>query len=179
VYPFVRMAYQLVRHLNDPPLPVLGTHHSLHICWPWDLDFWVELNNGRTLTLFDMGRIPLSYRIGLSKTLREKGWGMAVVGSSVRYRRRVRAFDRIRMKSRGIGWDARFIYIEQSMWKSDGECSSHALIRMAITGPMGIVNPAEAVRHMGGDPVSPPLPEWAAAWSAADAHRPWPPMADA
>ncbi|MCX7302316.1 MAG: acyl-CoA thioesterase [Rhodobacterales bacterium] len=179
MYPFVRMTFQLLRHRNDPPLPLLGTHISRHICWPWDLDFWAELNNGRTLTLYDMGRLPLASRNGLSKTVQANGWGMAVAGASIRFRRRVRAFDRITMKSRGVGWDSRFLYIEQSMWKSDGECASHALIRMAITGPKGIVNPADAARHMDEDPVSPPLPDWVAAWSDADAKRPWPPMAGA
>jgi acyl-CoA thioesterase FadM len=179
MYPFIRMTFQLLRHRNDPPLPLMGTHVSHHICWPWDLDFWAELNNGRTLTLYDMGRLPLSGRVGLTRTLREKGWGLAVAGVSVRYRRRIRAFDRIRMKSRAAGWDARFLYIEQSMWKSDGECASHGLIRMAITGPNGIVAPAEAVRHMGQDPVPPPLPAWVTAWSDAETLRPWPPMDDA
>jgi hypothetical protein len=40
---------------------------------------------------------------------------MAVAGNSLRYRRRVRAFHRLEMRSRLLGWDARFLYVEQSM----------------------------------------------------------------
>ena len=54
-----------MRRRRLPPLPVLGTHVSHHRCWPWDLDPWVELNNGRTLTLYDLGRIPMAQRTGL------------------------------------------------------------------------------------------------------------------
>ncbi len=57
-------------------------------------------------------------------------WGMTVAGNSTRYRRRVRMFDKVTMVTRCIGWDARFLYMEQAMWK-DGECTSHILIRSA------------------------------------------------
>ena len=161
-----------------PPLPILGTHVSHHICWPWDIDPWMELNNGRTLTLFDLGRIPLVLRTGLVGVLRRQGWGIAVAGNTTRYRRRVRAFQRVEMRSRCIGWDARFIYMEQSMWRG-GECSSHILIRAAVTGKNGIVPPAEVLRAMGQDPQGPELPGWVQSWIAADAERPWPPLAGA
>ena len=29
------------------PLPPGGVHVSHHTCWPWDLDAWRELSNGR------------------------------------------------------------------------------------------------------------------------------------
>lgn len=178
MYPFLRLPWQMWRHRNDPPIMIMGEHVSQHICWPWDLDFWFELNNGRTLTLYDLGRVPAANRMGLTRVLAKKRWGMTVAGSTVRYRRRVRAFDRITMRTRGVGWDSRFIYVQQSMWVR-GECTSHVLIRMAVTGKTGIVPPAEVMAAMGHDTVSPPLPEWVGAWIMADAARPWPPMQDA
>ena len=33
----------------------------------------MELNNGRTLTLFDLGRIPMARRMGLDKVLAQNG----------------------------------------------------------------------------------------------------------
>ena len=59
-------------------------------CRPWDLDMFMEMNNGRVLTLYDLGRFDLSIRSGLWDTLRAQRWGLAVAGSSVRYRKRVR-----------------------------------------------------------------------------------------
>ncbi|ETX27673.1 acyl-CoA thioesterase [Roseivivax isoporae] len=178
MYPIVRFAKEMLVHRNAPPLAVGEDHVSHHICWPWDLDPWMELNNGRTLTLYDLGRIPMAGRSGLIPVLRANGWGITVAGSTVRYRRRVRAFDRIEMRSRLVCWDARFFYMEQSMWKTSAECASHAMLRSAVTGPKGIVSPAEVVAALGLDAVSPPMPDWIAAWVAADAERPWPPMRD-
>lgn len=175
MYPFLRMFKVMARARRMPPLSLFDTHVSHHICWPWDLDPWVELNNGRTLTLYDLGRLPLGARTGIHRHLAERGWGMTVAGSSVRYRRRVTLFSRLTTYSRCLGWDARFLYTEQSMWKG-GECASHVLIRSAIVGKSGIVPPGELARAAGVSPVSPELPEWVKAWIDAEAVRPWPPL---
>lgn len=175
MYPFVRMMKEILTSRRARPLQLTDTHVSHHICWPWDLDMWVELNNGRTLTLFDLGRIPLAVRTGLAAVIRRQRWGITVAGNTTRYRRRVRVFDRLEMHSRCIGWDDKFVYMEQSMWKG-GECTSHMLIRSAITSPRGIVPPQEVLAAMGCAQTSPQLPGWAQAWIGAEAERPWPPM---
>jgi len=175
MYPVIRMAKEAALARRLPPLGLLETHVSHHVCWPWDLDVWWELNNGRTLTLYDLGRIPLTIRLGVPPVLRQRGWGMTVAGSTVRYRRRVRAFQRVEMRSRLLGWDARFLYVEQAMWRG-GEALNHVLLRQAVTGPAGIVPPAQLVAALGGPAETPDLPAWVGAWIAADANRPWPPM---
>lgn len=175
MYPFARMFKELWKFRNAPALPILGTHVSHHRCLPWDLDPWRELNNGRTLTLYDLGRIPLGQRTGLHKALVANRWGMTVAGNTTRYRKRVRIFDRLEMVTRCIGWDMRFFYMEQSMWK-DGECTSHMMLRSAVTSKAGIVPPAQVLAVLGQLPESPPLPEWVRAWIHADAARPWPPL---
>ena len=178
MYPFARMVFQLFKHRKDAPLPVTGTHVSEHYCLPWDIDLWMELNNGRTLTLYDLGRIPLAARVGLVKVLRRHGWGLTMAGASVRYRKRIRMFERIEMRSRAICWDERFLYLEQSMWKRNGDCAGHVLYRSAVTGKGGIIPPAQVLSEMDQTRSSPPMPDWVAAWIAAEDLRPWPPMRD-
>ena len=60
MYPFIRLAKDIFINARATPLDMGETHVSHHICWPWDLDLWWELNNGRTLTIYDLGRIPLA-----------------------------------------------------------------------------------------------------------------------
>lgn len=175
MYPFVRMVKEMWKFRKAEPLGLTDPHVSHHICWPWDLDFWVELNNGRTLTLYDLGRIPLAMRTGLIPVLKGQEWGLAVAGNTTRYRRRVRAFHRVEMVSRTIGWDERFFYMEQSMWRK-GDCTSHMLLRAAFTDARGIVPPARVVAAMKHEGPSPDLPGWVRAWIASDADRPWPPL---
>lgn len=176
MYPFLRLAYALWSVRNAPPMALTDAHVSQHICWPWDLDPWNELNNGRTLTIYDLGRIPMGRRVGLDKVLRANGWGLTVAGNSTRYRRRVQAFDRLTMRTACVGWDARFIYIDQSLWKA-GECTSQILVRSAFTSKAGILPPARVLAAMGQPETSPPLPPWVQAWVDADSTRPWPPAA--
>jgi acyl-CoA thioesterase FadM len=175
MYPFLRMFKEMARATKMPPLGLFDPHVSHHLCWPWDLDPWVELNNGRTLTLYDLGRLPLGARTGIHRILKAKGWGMTVAGSSVRYRKRVTVFSRLTTYSRCLGWDRRFLYTEQSMWKGE-ECTSHVLIRSAIVSKAGIVSPAELATAAGEAIDSPALPDWVQAWIAAEATRPWPPQ---
>ncbi|MEI4195749.1 acyl-CoA thioesterase [Roseovarius sp. E0-M6] len=178
MYPVIRLLWQLFKHRNDARLPLTGTHVSSHYCMPWDIDLWWELNNGRTLTIFDLGRIPLAMRTGLVGVLRKKRWGLTIAGAMVRYRRRVRMFDKVEIRSRAVCWDDRFIYIEQSMWKRNGECSSHVVYRSAITGKDGIVPPDDVLIALEHDRKSPEMPAWIRAWVDAEEHRPWPPMQD-
>ena len=174
MYPLVRFVKELVKFRKAPPLPSTGVHVSHHMCWPWDLDPWMELNNGRTLTLYDLGRVPLVMRTGLIGTLRSQGWGITVAGSTVRYRRRIRLFHRFTMISRTLGWDGRFFYIEQSIWMG-GQCCNHMLLRAAITSDQGIVAPERVMAAVGQHVESPALPDWVLAWIEAESTRPWPP----
>lgn len=174
MYPVFRLAGQALKFRKSEPLDLFDTHVSHHVCWPHDLDVWVELNNGRTLTLYDLGRLVLFQRIGMVKLMRDNGWAGTVAGASIRYRRRVRAFHKIEMRSRVIGWDDKFFYLDQSMWRN-GDCTSQVLLRTAVTSKAGIVSPAEVTRAAGMSPDSPDLPGWVQAWIAAEAERPWPP----
>lgn len=180
MYPFIRMAQSIWRARSAPEMGLLDTYISHHRCWPWDIDMWMELNNGRTLTLYDLGRIPLAQKNGLLDVIRRERWGLTMAGVVVRYRRRVRTFEKIEMRSRLICWDDRFFYIEQSMWKADGECANHAVYRSAVTDRNGIVAADRVAEALGMAGItSPDMPEWVAQWLKAEDLRPWPPMQDA
>ena len=177
MYPLIRLTKEVFKHRKATPLAIGETHVTHLICWPWDIDIFLEMNNGRALTLYDLGRVVLFQRMGFTEIMRRERWTGSILGASVRYRRRVRAFDRIEMRSRIIGWDDRFTYAEQSMWRH-GECTSHILLRMATTDRNGIVPTARVEEALGGGLTRPDLPAWAAAWVEAEGQRPWPPMTD-
>lgn len=179
MFPVVRIIkdYALARRM--PPLETLSEPHiSQHICWPHDLDMFLEMNNGRALSLYDIGRIAMAQRVGLIDVIKREGWGLTMAGSSVRFRRRIRGFERFQMRSRASCWDDKFMYLEQSMWKRNGECASHVLYRAAVTDKAGFIPPERILQAMGKDITSPPMPSWIKAWCDAEATRPWPPMQD-
>ena len=70
MYPVIRMAKEFWVNRRAPTLTFGEFHVSHHRCWPWDLDLWLELNNGRALTLYDLGRLVLFKRTGLLSLLK-------------------------------------------------------------------------------------------------------------
>lgn len=172
MYPYLRMALHVRAARRAAPLPLTGTHVSHHWITPFDIDPWMELNNGRTLTLFDLGRVGMGIRIGLPQVMKRNGWGLTVAGNTVRYRKRVTVGTKLVMHTRCIGSDDRFLYVEQSMWRG-GDCTSHMLLRSAVVENRRMIPPARLLDAL--DAPRPELPTWVRAWSDADAMRPWPP----
>jgi len=175
MFPFIRLTKEILKFRKSPPLAIGDVHVSTHMCWPWDLDMAVELNNGRTLTLLDLARVPLFIRSGIWKVTARNNWTIAMAGVVVRYRRRIRAFERFTVESHFMGWDDRFIYVHQTIWKKNGDCANEAVYRVAVAGKDGIVSTDVLTRELGVDPAGPALPDWVNAWIAAETARPWPP----
>jgi acyl-CoA thioesterase FadM len=139
---------------------------------PGDIDFYPELNNGRHLTMMDLGRIDLAIRTGLMRVLFKKRWGLMVGGASVRYRHRLRFFGKYNLRTKFVGHDPLWLYFHQKT-EQDGQICSAALIRGAITSREGIVPIKEVFEAIGVPKWEPELPEWVSAWIEAEKLRPW------
>ena len=174
MYPFFRLLKISIQASRQKKLALDEIGETSFYCRPWDIDMFFEMNNGRILTLYDLGRFAVAIRCGLAKTLKRQKWGLVVAGGSVRYRRRVRVFDKVTMKTRLLGHDDRWFYIEQSMWVAGKPCSS-VLLRTAVTRGGGTVPCDEVKAAMGQENWMPSIPSWAKEWINADAHREWPP----
>lgn len=175
MYPIVRFASEMMRARRMPPLAMGDTHVTSIRCWPWDIDTQMEMNNGRVLTLFDIGRVPMFLRMGVIGEMRRRKWFGTIAGSTVRYRRRITLWQKLELRSRVIGADARFTYIEQGLWRGE-ECCAHAVLRAAITTGKGIIPSDEVAAAMGVPMNEMTLPDWVQAWDEAETQRPWPPM---
>lgn len=174
MYPIIRVVKEYLRARKLPSLAVTAAHVSHHRCWPQDLDQYLEMNNGRILTILDIGRTGLAVRVGLLEALRQNRWGLTIAGNSVRYRKRIRPFVTFRIVSRCVGWDERFFYLEHSLWIGK-DCAVQALFRAAVTDRNGIVPPEKVFATVGHDGTPPEKPAWVQAWIDADNRRPWPP----
>lgn len=174
MYPFIRLMTSCLKAKLAQPIAVSDCCETTFRCRPWDLDLYLEVNNGRMLTLYDLGRFDLAIRIGLDQVLKRQRWGFAVAGSSVRYRKRVRMFDKVSMRTQLEGMDERWIYISQSMWVK-GEPVSSVLLRTAVTGKDGAIPVDEVRRALKATDWNPDLPVWVQAWVDGDSQRPWPP----
>ena len=174
MYPYIRMAASVIKHSRGPKIGLDDIFESHHRIMPWDIDIFGELNNGTTLTILDLNRLSFGGRIGWNTTLLKNGWMMTMAGVSVRYRKRIRVFDKIKITARAVGRDDRFVYILQSIWRK-GEAATQALYRVAVTDKNGIIAPQDLAEAMGHSDWNPKMPDWVLAWIEAEGKRPWPP----
>lgn len=137
-----------------------------------DIDPFMELNNGRHLTMMDFGRFDIAMRTGLLSVAKQKGWGFTIAGASVRFRHRLKFMQKYTLHSQVVGYDEKWFYFHQKTVRQ-GKIHSAALIRAAVTSNKGIVNPKQVLEAMGYDNLSYTVPDWVAAWAKADELRPW------
>lgn len=177
MYPIGRTIATFIRGSRASKLDLNETSETPFVCRPWDIDLFFEMNNGRILTLYDLGRFELAMRTGLHKALQNNNWGLVVAGSTIRYRKRIRMFDKVTMKTRMAGMDDRWIYLIQSMWVKGEPCSS-VLLRTGVT-EKGRTIPVERIIAATGHDLGEidEMPVWVKEWIAAESHRTWPPEA--
>lgn len=80
--------------------------------WPLDLDTNLHLNNGRYLTIADLGRADLLTQTGLWKAVLKEGLLPMLSGSAIRYRRELKPFQAFTLESRIVCWRATTFVME-------------------------------------------------------------------
>jgi acyl-CoA thioesterase FadM len=97
--------------------------------WPLDLDTNLHLNNGRYMTIADLGRADLLLKSGLWKAVLKEGLLPMLSGGAIRYRRELRPFQRFTLESRIVCWRATAFVMEHRFVAPgpDGEATTYAI----------------------------------------------------
>lgn len=172
MYPYLRLLRIVIQARLGSPLTVDEESVIKTRVFFGDIDFYPELNNGRHLTLMDLGRFDLAARTGILKSVHKQKWGFAIAGASVRYRHRIKFFWRFRLHTRLVAVDERWFYFHQRTIRK-GKIHSSALIRAGVTSKHGIVPVKEVLGAMGISDWKPGMPKWVQAWADAEELRPW------
>ncbi len=174
MYPFLRFFNSSIKGVLSKPVSVDSICETSFYCMPWDLDMFLEMNNGRIITLYDLGRFNLAIRTGLGKILRQKRWGLVVAGNSIRYRRRIRVFEKVTMRTQVSYYDERWVYLTQSMWVK-GQPASSALIRTGVTEKGKTISTSRIFAALQASDWKPQPDVWTQSWIDSELERPWPP----
>lgn len=95
---------------------------------PTDIDVLRHMNNGRYLSLFDLGRWDLLGRTGMIDAMKRNGWYAVVSAETVTFRKSLQLWQRFDVESRLLGHDDKAIYLEHRA-VVDGEIYARAIIR--------------------------------------------------
>ncbi|MDE0723928.1 MAG: acyl-CoA thioesterase [Alphaproteobacteria bacterium] len=80
---------------------------------PLDLDLNFHMNNGRYLSIMDLGRIDLMLRAGIFWKLTKKGFYPVVTSESIRFRKSLNLFQSFHVVTHIESWDEKDFYITQ------------------------------------------------------------------
>ena len=180
MYPYLRYTKSIVdafiTNKKAQPLAFEQVSEVTVRCSITDIDPMFEMNNGRVLTVYDIGRTDFIIRTGLAKQLLKNRWGMVVAGSTIQYRKRIRLFDKVTINTQLVGIDERWLYLEHSMWVKGKPCSS-VLLRTGVTKGGKVIETAKVLKALGeSNLVMSPEP-WVQEWIASNKDHRWPPMA--
>ena len=149
------------------PVPLLETTTVRLRVWLTDLDLYRHVNNGRYLTLADIGRRDWFLRTGIMQWTARHG-AVPVMGDAMaKFRRELRLFQSFDIQSRLLGWDRRWIFLEHRFVRG-GRVVGVVGIRALFKARGGPLDPGEMLGEIGGISASPALPEWLLQWNGAN-----------
>ena len=144
-----------------------ATSVTFHV-WPTDLDPLLHMNNGRYLTLMDLGRADAILRNGIRRSLSEHGWYPVVASEAIRFRESLSPFARYELHTRLLGWDERSFYYRQA-FISGGRETAAAVVRIRILRKSGgTVDAVEVAAAILPNVDRPELPEYVARWQESE-----------
>lgn len=131
--------------------------------WPNDLDINGHMNNGRYLTLMDLGRLDLIVRTGMVRTVLRRKWFPLVGSATILFRRASGLFETYQLKSHLICWDEKWFFIEQR-FERDGEVIAVGWVKGLLRGRDGNIPSSEVLRSINADMPSPQMPPAIRLW---------------
>jgi acyl-CoA thioesterase FadM len=167
---WVALAGWLGRRLDLPAEP---SHLTFRV-WFHDLDPFRHMNNGRYLTLMDLGRTDLMVRSGLARAAFAQKWTPIASAVVIRFRREMRLFQKFQLVTRIIWWDERQSVIEQAFilegGKHHGQVAAHAMFKGGLydRAAKSFVPVSRLMQEAGFSGESPPMSRAVAAYLKAD-----------
>ena len=142
--------------------------------WLHDLDLALHMNNGRYLTLMDLGRLDVMVRSGLWREVLRHKWTPIASAITVRFQRELRLFQKFRLETRLLCWDASLVVMEQMFvidgGPRDGQAAARALFKGGLYDRQEkkFVEIAHLMALLGVSEVSPPATPEVEAFLHAD-----------
>jgi acyl-CoA thioesterase FadM len=172
---WLRILYVYLRSLFLPKLEHWTTTSKLPLrVWLTDLDTNLHMNNGRFLTVMDLGRFDLLLRSGLWDMVRHTGAVPILAAAQIRYRRPLNFWTRFYLESAVTAWDQKWFYIEQRFIYRDGpdagKVAAIGLVKGSFfdTQTKTTIPTEKVMAHLGEEVTFPPLPEAVTSWGVAE-----------
>lgn len=161
---WLRLFWYLVTAWRRPKIEASHEVSSLTFrVWPTDLDLSLHMNNGRYLTLMDLGRLDFMVRTGLWRPLMKHRWTPIASGIAIRFRRELVLFDKVDLETRLLTWSDVTVVMEQVIRFANGPRKGQVASRALFKGGLydrrtkSFITIARLMHEIGVDEQSPPM----------------------
>ena len=145
---FLRILWVWLISLRRERLPVGVSESRLRmITLPNDLDFNMQMTNGRYLTIADLSRIDLFLRTGLAKVMVKEKWAPILTEHTMSYKRSLNLFSRFDLVMQLTHWDERSFYMSHQFRVGD-RIVAHGTAVGVIRSRDGVVPPEEVLARV-------------------------------
>lgn len=168
---YIRFFWHLFTALFGRPIDdLLGVSKLRFHVLPNDLDLNMHMNNGRYLTIMDIGRTDFVIRTGIFKKVIRAGQIPVLASATIRYRVQLELWRSYELQTRIVCWDDKWAYMEHRFiilkGKKAGEVAAIAIVKGAFYDrkKKATVPTDKLIRAIGFDGPSPAIPDHIQKW---------------
>lgn len=145
--------------------------HAARSCFrvlPHDLDAFGHMNNGRYLQIMDVARTEWMMQTGVVAAIRENRWAPILGGGFIRYRFSMKLFQAYHVRTRLLGWDGRWFYLEHSFTDRRNRCTAVGITRAGLRKDSAWVHAHDVAERVYPGANSPTIPSHVHDWISVE-----------
>ncbi len=159
-----RLIFVVIHGLFRTKLKPLESSVVRGYVMPTDLDLNFHMNNGRYLSVMDLGRIDILLRTGTARLALQYRWAPLVGAVMIKFRQSLKPFQSYDMVTRVLCWDQKWFYFEHRIQRKN-RLIAVAYARTLVRGPGRNIPPSEVISLLGEKLESPPIPQMIQNWA--------------
>lgn len=155
---YLRLFWILITAKFRPKAHLLAATKIKGRVLPNDLDMNMHVNNGRYLSMADLGRVDHLAKTGFLNIMIKRKWKPIIASVNARYIKGLTVWQEYELTTKFLCWDEKWGYFEHR-FERNGKLVAVVYIKGLFVGPNGRVAIEEAARALGVTEPSPPMPD--------------------
>lgn len=165
---YLRLLMVWLRNLAGSTQHFSHTAHSRFRVLPTDLDAFGHMNNGRYLQIMDVARTEWMLQTGVASAIRQFRWAPLLGGGVIRFRHSLKLLQHYSVRTRLLGWDHRWFYLEHSFVDQRERCIAVGVTRAGLRNNGHWVPAHEVAERVSPGAESPVIPTHVRDWVALE-----------
>ena len=172
---YLRLFYMLIATFFKPKVAdELDETRLRFSVWPNDLDLNGHMNNGRYLTIMDIGRMDFVLRLKLAGYVIRNGYIPVLSSVTMRYRLPLLPLQKYTLSTRILCWDDKWVFMEHRFiirgGNKDGAIAAIGLVKGSFFSKKirGTIPTGDIMAAIGLSEPSPPIPGYLQKWQESE-----------